>query len=808
MARSEERPSTPWAEAACLLAGAATPLVFHTFGTVGYEATKAVLVRCLALILALGWLSARTAILTGRAGGPGGLDFGGAAGRPFVLAVAGFALSLAVSTALSIQPLVSLLGSWDRVQGLVTVLAWVVLGIAAALAGRQVETRRALTTCWLLASVPVCLYALAQRAQLDPVTWLNQPLGATSTLGSSTALATYLAMLLPLSLARAVEAGRALLQRRGADDDDEVDRRERRRRVRRERDARGPFGVDRATYLLAGWSGLVALQVAALVATHVRGGVLGAAIGLLVGVVALMWRLRPSWRRPTSALGLVVGVAASALLLGGAAATGVDGTDSAGQRFLIWRATLETVATGGWRALLGFGPETQAVALEPRFPIELATHFEDLRYDRAHNLLLDTLLTTGLVGLMALAALGALVVRSGLRALHTGSHDAATQTAGLLGALAAYFVANGVAFDSNATGVLGAMIAGLLVAPSLRPPMARGVATQRRERQPETRPLVPLARLRVTGWLAAAAVGAALLPWLLAPLMADLYHTRALAMRAAEAPASSVVQEWEATSWAPWQDVPLLATALAYEESARTTSNATGPIATTFDDLATQTPTSREAQFQAARLSLERAASINPRDPYPYAYLGRLWATWAEATSDPAIRADRLGRAVEAYDRAIERGPHRPRFYDEAGEVLTAWGRPDFAIARYQQAEALTRPTAERLARLGDVERDRGDRAAARDWYARALALNDRSAPASAGLAQLDREAGDLASAVRHAERAARSQMRNWVYHRDLALIYRDAGQRDEALVEARSARRYAPAWKQDELTDLVDALR
>src|SRR3712207_46027 len=167
--------------------------------------------------------------------------------------------------------------------------------------------------------------------------------------------------------------------------------------------------------------------------------------------------------------------------------------------------------------------------------------------------------------------------------------------------------------------------------------------------------------------------------------MADLYHTRALGMRAAEAPASSVVPEREAASWAPWQDVPLLAMALAYLDSARTTTSATGPTAPSYVDLATQTPTSREAQFQAARLTLERATSINPRDPYGHAYLGRLWATWADATNDPALRAERLGQAVEAYDRAIERGPHRPRFYDEAGEALIAWGRPDFAIARYRQ---------------------------------------------------------------------------------------------------------------------------
>ena len=70
---------------------------------------------------------------------------------------------------------------------------------------------------------------------------------------------------------------------------------------------------------------------------------------------------------------------------------------------LIWQDALQAVA--GPRILLGYGPETQMLALEPRFPVELAQRFEDARFDRAHNLVLDTLLTTGLLGLAALLLL-------------------------------------------------------------------------------------------------------------------------------------------------------------------------------------------------------------------------------------------------------------------------------------------------------------------------------------------------------------------------------------------------------------------
>ena len=54
------------------------------------------------------------------------------------------------------------------------------------------------------------------------------------------------------------------------------------------------------------------------------------------------------------------------------------------------------------------------LALEPRYPAGLAQRFENARFDRAHNLLLDQLLTTGVVGTGALLAVLWVVVRGGL----------------------------------------------------------------------------------------------------------------------------------------------------------------------------------------------------------------------------------------------------------------------------------------------------------------------------------------------------------------------------------------------------------
>jgi len=806
-------PETSWTEACCQIAGVVVVLGFHTAGTLGFEATKILLLRLLGLILLAGWLARETGAFGG--------DVTPFAWRrrlpelrqgpawPVVLTLAGFVLALMLATAASIQPLVSLLGSWDRQQGLATSLAWIALGIAAAYAGRREARRRGLLIVWCLASAPVCLYAFVQQFHLDPIRWLNQPLGVTSTLGSSTALATYLAMLLPLTLALAVDASRQVggpsTRRRGWT---------------------AILSDPRVRY--GGCIALLTAQVAAMLMTQVRGGLLAAGVGLVVTVCLLLARRRP---RLAVLIGgplvVVLAVTAVGMIVLPRADVG-DGADtSAFQRLSIWQDALQTIA--GPRILLGFGPETQMTALEARYPVELAQRFENARFDRAHNLVLDQLLTTGLLGTLALLALIVAVARVGfLRAAQPeagpsdhlapdsahGTSSARILDAGLLGAFAANIVANLVAFDSSVTGALFWMVAGLIVAPGLPPEQHESAPapaldrrTRRRQRQSAVQNRSQRIRMRTTAGLAAIAVGLAAIPWLTAPFLADLYHTRALGLRAGEAPGSSIRQELNAAQSTPWLDVPVLSLGETFLELARGSNLGPSPTPTSFSDLFEMMPTSRTGQFEAARLALERAVSINPLDPYPHAALARLWVARAEASRDPSERADAYGRAVSEYDRAIETGPSRVDLYDEAGVALTRWGKPDLALERFRQADALTHPTSERLARMGDAKLEAGDPMAARALYEQALGLDARSAPGHAGLAGLDRAAGDLTSALDHAQRAARYQMRNWVYHRDLAQVYQALGMFPEGLAEARTARRMAPAWEADDLNALIQSL-
>ena len=62
------RSEQSWSLAACQLAVVVAPLAFHTLGTLGFESTKTLLIRVLALSMLFGWLGFEAAKLGGSPG--------------------------------------------------------------------------------------------------------------------------------------------------------------------------------------------------------------------------------------------------------------------------------------------------------------------------------------------------------------------------------------------------------------------------------------------------------------------------------------------------------------------------------------------------------------------------------------------------------------------------------------------------------------------------------------------------------------------------------------------------------------------
>ena len=108
-------------EAVLLGLAVAVPIAFNPFGVLAFEPFKIALIRLAAIVLALscvvgGWPGTRRPV------------------RPLVWAVGAYGGATALATVFSLQPVESLLGSYDRLQGLVTLAALVMVGWAASLA--------------------------------------------------------------------------------------------------------------------------------------------------------------------------------------------------------------------------------------------------------------------------------------------------------------------------------------------------------------------------------------------------------------------------------------------------------------------------------------------------------------------------------------------------------------------------------------------------------------------------------------------------------------------------------------------------
>ena len=89
-----------------------------------------------------------------------------------------------------------------------------------------------------------------------------------------------------------------------------------------------------------------------------------------------------------------------------------------GARLAIWRGTLALLPGRWW---LGYGPESYAGAFSAHYPPELARYHRPMQLvDDPHNIFLEHLVSTGIVGLLALLGLLGAFLWVALRGLLPG----------------------------------------------------------------------------------------------------------------------------------------------------------------------------------------------------------------------------------------------------------------------------------------------------------------------------------------------------------------------------------------------------
>jgi tetratricopeptide (TPR) repeat protein len=253
-------------EAGWLAAVIAVPLYFNIYSARTFEPDKITLLRSIALVMSLAWIVIMIEQVRGNSSSETPLTWPERVRlwlkKPLALPTSLLVLVYLISTLFSISPWVSVWGSYQRLQGTYSALSYIV--IFALIAG-YLRTRAQvdrLVAAIIITSIPVSLYGIVQRYGLDPLPWAGDVTSrVASTMGNAIFVASYLIMIIPLTISRLIESMTAIIK---------------------EEEASWGHTILSAVYIFA-----LAIQVLTVIFSGSRGpmlGVLGASfvMGLLV----------------------------------------------------------------------------------------------------------------------------------------------------------------------------------------------------------------------------------------------------------------------------------------------------------------------------------------------------------------------------------------------------------------------------------------------------------------------------------------------------------------------------------------------
>lgn len=408
-------------EAGWLAALVVAPLFFNTSSNRVFEPDKIHLIRSIALVMAAAWL---VQLLDGGLRRPPGAPglWVRLRSTPLVLPALILVASYLISTALSVVPRISFVGSYVRMQGTFSFLSYVaIFAMVLTHLRRHAQVKRILHAV-ILTSLPIAIYGILQNAGLDPLPWGGDVRDrVAANMGNAIFVAAYLIMAFFLTLDRLLDSIAALfnVEQGGVTD-----------------------SVRAGSYLF-----VLIVQTVAIIFTQSRGPWLGWFAGLYVfamlGLLLLARWARGRTQMPAALGWLSRHVRAVWVTLIGLSAVTIalvvvlnipntplkglcetryvsrictltsltEGTNAV--RALIWQgvvdlmlkphAPIETPAgkpdpLNVIRPLIGYGPESMWVAYNRFYPPDLA-HYESRNAspDRSHNETFDALVRGGLI---------------------------------------------------------------------------------------------------------------------------------------------------------------------------------------------------------------------------------------------------------------------------------------------------------------------------------------------------------------------------------------------------------------------------
>jgi len=413
-------------EAGWLAALVVAPLFFNVFSSRVFEPDKISLVRSIALAMLAVWVIKAAnggyawlpAANTPPEAHPHGGSWRGFVKNPFIWAVVLVIIAFVLATVFSVAVFVSWFGSYQRLQGTYSFLAYITIAGLAAATLRHPEQLRRFQHTVIITSLAISIYGVIQHYNLDPLPWGGDvTTRVAANAGNAIFLSAYLIMAFFLTLERVFMSFVRLMgigQPANAEPQD------------------WQSSLAGGAYLF-----VLLVQAIAIVWTQSRGPWLGWVPSLFLFALLTVSAVRPRYFRTllSTAIGgvlVIVFVMLAANFIPafrfvqqvpyvGRFVDVFNADAGTGKvRQLIWGGAAEmllpheplvfpdgsTDSVNFMRPLVGYGPEAMWVAFNPFYPPALGqTEARNASPDRSHNEAWDSIVITGLLGFIGYISL-------------------------------------------------------------------------------------------------------------------------------------------------------------------------------------------------------------------------------------------------------------------------------------------------------------------------------------------------------------------------------------------------------------------
>ncbi|MBI5779878.1 MAG: O-antigen ligase family protein [Planctomycetes bacterium] len=387
-------------EAGWLAALILTPLYMNIYSHRMFEPDKATIVRCLALLMLAFYITKIVDTLITRYRSPetapsqsGNNVFAHFIKTPLFIGFGLFVLAYIVSVIFSAVPYNSLWGGYDRMQGLYTSAGyWVIFLMIALNLRTRAQIDRIVTTI-IFTSIPIVVYAFIQKFGMDVIPWqaMDPSIRVSATSGNPHFLATYLIMIIPLTLYRTIYSA-------------------------------GDEWLFPLPLILYGVLALLQIIIVFLTKSY------SAIVVLFLGV-SIFFIIYGLYYRKISAIIISIIIFISGIIYvtfffipkiitiedlpKGIGAISTRPYTSARTNVVMWRGAWKLITDKDvpYRFFIGYGPESLSTVFYKNYTMELATlEGSNVHADRAHSFYLDVWVWHGIIGfVLYLFILGSLL---------------------------------------------------------------------------------------------------------------------------------------------------------------------------------------------------------------------------------------------------------------------------------------------------------------------------------------------------------------------------------------------------------------